>query len=170
MPVLRADEHGRPSPEHDLRVGEVVVERDPRQPLERLDVAGARPRDDVGRQLRPGIGLVPAERSRSSRARTACRRTAAGRPGAYSSAGQKREESGVSASSPSTSRPSGVEAELELRVGEDDPARLGVGRGEAVERERDALDLGVALGADELGRGRDVDVLVVARRAPSSPA
>ena len=65
--------------------------------------AGTRPCDDVGGHLRAGIGLVPAQGSRS-RERTACRRTAA-TAWAYSLAGQKREESGVNTSSPRTSVP-----------------------------------------------------------------
>ena len=55
-----------------------------------------------------------------------------------------------------------VDAELELRVGDQDPALGGVVGGEAVELDRDALDLAKALLADERGRGGCVDVLVVA--------
>ena len=65
--------------EHDLRVGEVVVERKPRQQLERLDVTGACAGDDVRWDLGARVGLVPAQALGSSRARTACRTTAAGR-------------------------------------------------------------------------------------------
>src|SRR5205823_5018778 len=50
------------SPEHHVRAGEVVVELDPRQAFERLDVARARAGDDIVRKLRARIGLVPAER------------------------------------------------------------------------------------------------------------
>ena len=45
-----------------------------------------------------------------------------GRPGAHRSAGQNRDESGVSTSSASTIAPAGVAAELQLRVGDEDPA------------------------------------------------
>ena len=61
-------------------VGEVVVERDAGQPLERLDVARAGAGDDVVGQLRARGRSCPSRAPRSSRARTACRRTAAGRP------------------------------------------------------------------------------------------
>ena len=61
------------------RVGEVVVERDPGQPLERLDVARPRAGDDVVGQLRARGRSCPSRASRSSRGRTACRTTAAGR-------------------------------------------------------------------------------------------
>jgi phosphoribosylaminoimidazole-succinocarboxamide synthase len=44
------------SPQHDLGVGDVALERDLRQTLERLDVAGARPGDDVcGHALPAGL-------------------------------------------------------------------------------------------------------------------
>ena len=46
-----------PSPEHHVRVGEVVVEGDPGQALERLDVARAGAGDDVVRELRAGSVL-----------------------------------------------------------------------------------------------------------------
>ena len=85
-----------------------------------------------------------------------------GPPAAYVSAGQNRDESGVSASSASTSLPVAVDAELELRVGDDDPALGGVGRAELVERDRQSLELAEALLADELDRAGGVDVLVVA--------
>ena len=65
---------------HHRRVGEVVVERDPGEPLERLDVARARPVDDVGGQLRARAASCPSPATRSSRGRTACRRRAVDRP------------------------------------------------------------------------------------------
>ena len=55
-------------------------------------------------------------------------------PTRYSSAGQKRDESGVSISSISTSLPVVVGAELELGVGDDDAALAAYSRGEVVER------------------------------------
>ena len=85
------------------------------------------------------------------------------RPGSYSSAGQKREESGVQISSPMVSVAVGVEAELELGVGEDDPALARVLGGVLVQRERDvAHALGQRPVADQLDRALEVDRLVVA--------
>src|SRR6185503_2850591 len=57
-----------------------------------------------------------------------------------------------------------VEAELELRVGEDDPPAAGVLGDEPVERERNLFDLVEAGLADQLDRSRAIDVLVVPRR------
>src|SRR5204863_829617 len=51
-----------PSPEDDLRVGQVLVEPDPCDALERLDIAPAGAGDDVLGELWAGVGLVPAER------------------------------------------------------------------------------------------------------------
>src|SRR5207253_5528819 len=51
-----------PSCEHDLGVGEVVVERNPGEMLERLDVARTRPGDDLLRQRWARVALVPADR------------------------------------------------------------------------------------------------------------
>ncbi len=104
----------------------------------------------------------PSRATRSSRGRTACRTRAGCVPGSYSSAGQKRDESGVNASSPSTSRPapstpnsSFVSARMIPR------SRASIGD-ERVQRERDALHLVEARLADEVGGGVAVDVLVVA--------
>ncbi len=162
MPLLGPDEDGRPHRPHHLRIGEVVVERDPGQPLERLDVARPRPGHDVVRQLRPRRGLVPAQRLAVvphellvERRLAAAGLVAVGRPEARRVRGQRlvaEDERAVR-----------VEAELELRVGEDDPARRGPVRAVAVERERDALRLGEQVGADQLGSLLARDVLVVAR-------
>ena len=102
-----------------------------------------------------GPGAVLSQPVCSQKSRTNClSKLSCARPGSYASAGQKREESGVSASSPSTRSPLGVEPELELRVGDDDPARQRVVGRRRVERDRDPLDLGEPLRADELGRLR----------------
>src|SRR5207302_6882651 len=52
---------GFPSSEDHRRVVEIAREGDRRQPLERLDVLGARLEDDLVRQLGAGIGLRPAD-------------------------------------------------------------------------------------------------------------
>ena len=70
-----------------------------------LDVAGAGGRDDL-RQGPPGpAGCGPSRASPTSRARTACRTRAAGGRAPSASAGQNRDESGVSTSSASTISP-----------------------------------------------------------------
>src|SRR5439155_3719235 len=51
-----------PSPQHDLRVGKIVVELDASEPFECFGITRARSRDDMLRELRPGIVLVPAQR------------------------------------------------------------------------------------------------------------
>ena len=61
-PGLGANEDGRLHPSTTRGVGEVVVERDLGQPLERLDVAAARAGDEIVGQLGPGRRLVPADR------------------------------------------------------------------------------------------------------------
>src|SRR5262249_60408645 len=55
-----------------------------------------------------------------------------------------------------------IEAELEFRVGDDDPAPQGIVRRESVQGERQALDLGEPLRADAARRLLARDVLVVA--------
>ena len=117
------------------RVGEVVGELDPGQPLERLDVARARAVDDVGRELRAGVGLVPAERLAVvadellvERRLRAAGLVLVGGP----EAGRVRRERLVGEDEP----PVAVDAELELRVGEDDPALEGALGDEPVELER----------------------------------
>ena len=86
----------------------------PGDAAERVEVAGARRIDDVpaaaAAAARRRSSGRRAARRRDSRAAAACRSSAATVPGAYRSAGQKRELSGVSTSSisvivPSRSRP-----------------------------------------------------------------
>ena len=85
------------------------------------------------------------------------------RPGSYPSAGQKREESGRQTSSPRVSVAVGVEPELELRVGEDDPALTGMLGGVLVDGDRDLPHaLGQRAVADQLDGAVEVDRLVVA--------
>ena len=81
-------------------------------------------------------------------------------PSWYWSAGQKREESGVSTSSIRCSVPR-VEAELELGVGDDDAARQRVGGRLAVEAQRGVAHLRRQCGAEHLFDRGEVDVLVV---------
>ena len=78
------------------------------QPLVRLDVTRPGRRDDVVRQGRRRVAgvPVPAGRAESSQSRTYClSKLGCARAGCHPSAGQNRDESGVSTSSPSTSCP-----------------------------------------------------------------
>ena len=77
------------------------------------------------------------------------------------STGQNRDESGVSASSIKRERPGLVDAELELRVRDDDAARQRVLGGEAVERDRRVAHLRRDVAADQRRDVRQADVLVV---------
>ena len=70
-----------------------------------LDVAGAGGGDDLRRAPRGPAGCGPSRASPTSRARTACRTRAAGGRAPSASAGQNRDESGVSTSSASTISP-----------------------------------------------------------------
>ena len=76
-------------------------------------------------QGRRGRGFVPSRAFRDSRGRIVCRSSAGCGRAAYWSAGQKREESGVSTSSIRMSLPV-EQAELEFGVGDDDAAFAGV--------------------------------------------
>ena len=126
-----------PHREHDLRVVEV-----PRRTRSRS--AARTPRRSARacrRRRRPaarGRARSCPSRCDSQKSRTYClSNDGGGPPGSYSSAGQKRDESGVIISSMSDDRPSVVDAELELRVGEDDAARARrARRAQLVERER----------------------------------
>ena len=112
---------------------------------------------------------------RGSRGRTACRSSAAARPARYSSRGQKRDESGVSTSSIRISRcvvaRAGArvgrqQAELELRVGDDDAARLGVRRARVVEPQRHVARRAPARAGPTsaaASASRDVDVVAALR-------
>ena len=93
------------------------------------------------------------------------------RPGSYSSAGQKREESGVQTSSPSVSSPSASRPNSNFVSARMTPALARVVGDRGVDGERHvAQPLGQLAGADELGRAVEVDRLVVARPRPSSRA
>ena len=61
-PRLRPDEHRRLHPSTTSGSATYASNEIAGEPLERLDVARARAGDDVVRQRRAGIGLVPAER------------------------------------------------------------------------------------------------------------
>ena len=159
-----------PSREHHAGVGE-VVRRTRSRSAARTPRRSGRACPRRRRPAAPGRARsCPSRATRSSRGRTACRTTAAAPPGAYSSAGQKRDESGVNASSASTSRPSSSTPNSSFVSARMIPRAARVLGGEAVELEREPLDLVEALLADERdGRGA-VDVLVVAGLSPSSPA
>src|SRR5207302_155473 len=151
-----------PSPEHHLGIREVGVEVDAREPLERVDVACPRAGDDVVRKLRSRLGLVPAERLAVVAGVLLVERglRAAGLvlPGGPEARRVGRERL-VAENEPSLV----VASELELRVRDQDAARGRVLRREAVQLERDALQLLEEVGAHELRRLTAVDVLVVAR-------
>ena len=126
------------------------VERDLRQPLERFDVAGARPGDDILRHLGPGVGAIPSGREAEvahvllvERRLRPARAVRVGRPEARRVGRQRLVAERDDAVS--------VDAELELRVGEDDPARLGMRRCEGVEPERCLPRRGVGVGPAQLG-------------------
>ena len=158
--VLRPHEHHRlQSTTSGSR--EVLVERDLREPLECLDVPGARAGDDVVGQLGAGRLLVPARllapvadellverRLRSARRVLRC--------------GQKRDESGVSASSPRTTSPSGASPNSNFVSARMIPRASACSSREAIERERRILGCLVALLSAKAGGTLLVDVLVVA--------
>ena len=159
-PRLGPDEHGRLHPSTTSGRATYSSNAIPVRQLERLDVAAARARDDVVGELRAGVGLVPAERLAVvahellvERRLRAAGRVLVGRPEARR-VGRERL---VAEHEPAVV----VDAELELRVREDDPARRGALRDEPVELEREPLDLVEALLADELDGRVAVDVLVV---------
>src|SRR5215210_7014473 len=149
-----------PSPDHHTRVVEVALEAEPGQALERLRVASPRAGDDVVRKLRAGWGLVPAQRLAVvtdellvERRLWPARDVLVRGP----EAGGVRRERLVGEDESAV----GVDAELELRVGDDDAALQRMCGGELVQGERGRLDLTEPLIAHEPGRGREVDVLVV---------
>src|SRR4029077_9110471 len=117
--------------------------------------------DDVVRQFRAGRRLVPTERLAvvayelliEGRLRLT-RRELVGRPEARG-VGRERLVGEHQGAVP-------VETELELGVGDQDPAGGGVLRDVPIELERRALDVLVALAADQRDRLLGVDVLVVA--------
>ena len=83
-------------------------------------------------------------------------------PGLYPSRGQKRDESGVNASSIRDHVAARQQAELELRVGDDDAARFGVGGALRVKPQRQVADAVEHALADDLGGCvffADVDVV-----------
>ena len=150
-PGLRPDEHGRLHTRTVVGSAAYSSNEHARDLLERLDVAGARAGDHVVGKPGPGRSLVPAERLRVvadellvERGLRAAGLVLVGRPEAR---GVRREDL-VS----EDDRPVVGEPELELRVGDDDPrSSSGLGGGR-VELDRDPLQLGEALVADERGR------------------
>ena len=111
--------------ENELRCrARPVGEATPGDPLVRLDVAvHGWPQRPAAGSGGGGGALSQSEPSRKSR--MGCLSKLGGvAPGFHWSAGQKREESGVSTSSATTSSPS-IRPELELGVGDDDPALRG---------------------------------------------
>ena len=153
------DQHGRLHRSDHLRVGEVGSNLDLRESLERFHIAGPCARDDLGRQLGSRRCLVPVDALAVVTDELLVVRGLRP-PGVYASAAQ----SGTSPASAPRRRARGRrrqdESELELRVSEEDAARLGVGGREAVEKDRRCRHLVVEVWADE-GRGRlRVDVLV----------
>ena len=109
----------------------------PGQPLVGLDVARPGGGHDVGGQgRRRGVARVRSqpEAGEISQSRTYClSKDGCARPGSHWSAGQNREESGVSTSSAEDQRPRPREpAELELGVGQQDArARAAISRARA---------------------------------------
>ena len=118
---------------------------------------------DLGRQGGGRRGLVPvegvevvADELLVEARRAHPRRVLVGRP----EAGGVRGQHLVDEDEPAVF----VHRELELGVRDDDPARAGVLRREAVEVEGDIADSPGDVGADETARGVEVDVLVVLAR------
>ena len=79
-----------------------------------LDVPGPRRFHDLRRAPPARAGSCPSRCRAPSRAGTACRRRTAGRPAASRSAGQNRDESEVSTSSPRVSTPSAAQPNSSL--------------------------------------------------------
>ena len=141
--------------------------------LVRLDVARAGARDDVLGDRRRRRPLVPAAVPRPSRARTACRSSAApARPRSRPRASSARSRASAPRRPGPPARPIVlVQAQLELRVGQDHAALARVLGGERVQLDRHvAHALHQRPVADQLGRALEVDRLVVARPRPSCSA
>ena len=95
--------------------------RQPGDPLVGGDVALTRRRDDLGAGSAAAPTPCPSRCAPPSRAPAACRTTAATSPAPRRPPARTATESGVRISSQIASSPS-IDAELELRVGDDDPA------------------------------------------------
>src|ERR1700761_9303832 len=139
------------------RAGQPGVERLPGDPLVRLDVLLTRARDDLVGDRRRRRGAVPPGRGGPVadellvEARLAAARLVLVR---------RPEPRGVRRADliADCQRPGGIEPQLELGVGEDDPAGAGVLGGEFIQRQRHLPNpLGQGPVADELGRTLKVD-------------
>ena len=128
--------------------------------------AGAGPLDDlVGqrrRRARPTHGPSRTPARSASRGRTACRRTAAAWPGSHRSAGQNRDESGVSTSSASTIVPSARAPSSSLVSARMMPRSRAISSALRVDRQGQVRrSSSAAVAADGGGDVVEVDVLVV---------